>query len=88
MTATGCSGFLGSQTVFDCLRNVSIADFRTAIQASSDIFDFSSLNLAWIPRVDGAFIRDTPQVLVKNGSVANVPFVTGTQRVRQFKAGS
>lgn len=74
---TGCGGYLGNATVFDCLRNVSTADLRSAIQASPDIFDFSSLNLAWMPRVDGVFLADTPQQLVLNGSVADVPFVTG-----------
>ncbi|KZV67209.1 carotenoid ester lipase precursor [Peniophora sp. CONT] len=75
--ATGCGGFLGNVTVFDCLRNVSIADFRSAIQASQDIFDYSSVNLAWMPRLDGVFLTDSPHQLVLNGSVANVPFITG-----------
>lgn len=74
---TGCGGFLGNVTVFDCLRNVSIADFRSAIQASQDIFDYSSVNLAWMPRLDGVFLTDSPHQLVINGSVANVPFITG-----------
>ncbi|KAG5654307.1 hypothetical protein H0H81_004726 [Sphagnurus paluster] len=37
----------------------------------------SSLNLAWIPRADGIFLTDTPQKLVQQGKVANIPFVTG-----------
>ena len=31
----------------------------------------------WTPRVDGVFLQDNPQKLVKAGKVANVPFVTG-----------
>ena len=34
--------------------------------------------LAWIPRADGVFLTDSPQNLVVQGSVANIPFVTGT----------
>ncbi|KIJ08820.1 hypothetical protein PAXINDRAFT_102436 [Paxillus involutus ATCC 200175] len=32
---------------------------------------------AWMPRVDGVFLTDDPQYLVQQGSVADVPFVTG-----------
>ena len=31
----------------------------------------------WTPRVDGVFLRDNPQKLIKAGKIANVPFVTG-----------
>ncbi|KZV67945.1 carotenoid ester lipase precursor [Peniophora sp. CONT] len=74
---TGCGSLLGNVTVFNCLRNVSTADFRSAIQASSSIFDYASLNLAWMPRIDGLFLTDSPHQLVLDGSVANVPFITG-----------
>ena len=47
------------------------------MQASRGIFSYASLDLAWTPRVDGAFLVNTPQNLVLGGSVANVPFVTG-----------
>jgi hypothetical protein len=33
--------------------------------------------LAWLPRTDGVFLTDTPQQLVADGSVANIPIVTG-----------
>lgn len=36
-----------------------------------------SLALAWLPRADGVFLKDDPMKLVQQGSVANVPFVTG-----------
>jgi len=36
-----------------------------------------SLALAWLPRVDGVFLTADPQDLVIQGSVANIPFVTG-----------
>ncbi|KZV69978.1 carotenoid ester lipase precursor [Peniophora sp. CONT] len=76
-TDAGCVDSLGSAAVFDCLRNASIADIRAAIQASQNIFDYASLALPWKPRVDGVFLTDTPQQLVLNGSVADVPFVIG-----------
>ena len=40
-------------------------------------FGSQSLNLAWLPRADGVFLKDDPQKLVELGSIANVPFVSG-----------
>jgi hypothetical protein len=31
----------------------------------------------WTPRIDGVFLQDNPQKLVKAGKVAKIPFVTG-----------
>ncbi|KAI0265657.1 carotenoid ester lipase precursor [Gloeopeniophorella convolvens] len=36
-----------------------------------------SLDEAWLPRADGVFLPDDPQKLVLEGSVANIPFVSG-----------
>ena len=36
-----------------------------------------SLNLAWTPRTDGVFLTDTPQKLVQQGKVANIPYIIG-----------
>ena len=41
-----------------------------------------SLNIPWIPRADGTFIEAPPQQLVLQGSVANIPFVTGNGNVK------
>ena len=76
-TDAGCENSLGSAVVFDCLRNASVADIRFAIQASENLFGYSSVSLPWKPRVDGIFLTDLPQRLVLSGSVADVPFVTG-----------
>ncbi|KZV65482.1 alpha/beta-hydrolase [Peniophora sp. CONT] len=73
----GCIGSVGSIAVFDCLRNASLADIRSAIAKSRTLFDYASLSLAWQPRADGAFLTDNAQRLVLNGSVADVPFVIG-----------
>ncbi|VDB94161.1 unnamed protein product [Peniophora sp. CBMAI 1063] len=76
-TSTGCGNSLGSVAVFDCLRNASILDIRSALQQSRNLFGYSTLSLAWKPRADGVFLTDTPQRLVLNGSWADVPFVIG-----------
>ncbi|VDB87929.1 unnamed protein product [Peniophora sp. CBMAI 1063] len=76
-TDAGCGESLGSAAVFDCLRNASIADIRSAVTASQNIFDYASLDLAWQPRADGTFLTENAQVLVQKGSMADVPFVIG-----------
>jgi acetylcholinesterase len=36
-----------------------------------------SVALAWEPRVDGVFLTHSPQKLVLDGKVADIPFITG-----------
>jgi carboxylesterase type B len=35
------------------------------------------VGLAWLPRVDGVFLTADPQDLIMQGSVADIPFITG-----------
>jgi carboxylesterase type B len=71
---TGCSG---SSDTLQCLRGVPESTLKAAVGKSPGIFAYQSLVLAWLPRVDGVFLKDNPQKLIQQGSVANVPFVTG-----------
>ena len=41
-----------------------------------------STNLVWVPRADGKFLTAPPQELVLRGSVARIPFVTGSKYSR------
>jgi carboxylesterase type B len=43
---------------------------------------FQSLNLAWVPRVDGDFLTDAPTKLMDQGKIANVPFISGMRSHR------
>ncbi|KAM5540835.1 hypothetical protein V8D89_005479 [Ganoderma adspersum] len=72
--ATGCSS---AADTLQCLREVPYATLKKAVDGSPGIFSPQSLRLAWLPRVDGNFLVDAPQKLVQQGSVANIPFVTG-----------
>jgi carboxylesterase type B len=36
-----------------------------------------SVDLVWLPRVDGVFLVDDPQKLLQRGEVARIPFVSG-----------
>jgi len=75
----GCVEYLGSTTVFDCLRNVPIETIRAAINRSPGFLgSYQGLySVAWLPRVDGVFLTALPERLLLEGSVADVPFVTG-----------
>lgn len=74
VAATGC---LGASDTLQCLRGVPEDTLQKAVDATPNIFSYQSLRLAYLPRVDGVFLTDTPQNLVLKGSVANIPFVTG-----------
>ncbi|TFY69725.1 hypothetical protein EVG20_g3020 [Dentipellis fragilis] len=67
----------GSSDTLECLRQVPYSKLKAAMDKSPSILSYQSLKLAWLPRADGVFLKDTPQNLVQQGSVANVPFITG-----------
>ncbi|KAH7885008.1 Alpha/Beta hydrolase protein [Phlebopus sp. FC_14] len=71
---TGCSG---SPDTLQCLREVPYDILLGAVNKSPSISSYQSLKLAWLPRVDGVFLMDDPQHLVQQGSVANIPFISG-----------
>jgi len=74
VNSTGCTN---SSDKLECLRGVSEEQFQAATDLVPSISSMMSLNLAFIPRVDGRFLKDDPQKLVLEGSVAKVPFVNG-----------
>ena len=61
---------MGSIAVFDCLRNASSADVRSAMLSSQSLWDYQSVDLAWQPWADGTFLAADAQQLVLNGSGA------------------
>ncbi|KIY52398.1 alpha/beta-hydrolase [Fistulina hepatica ATCC 64428] len=71
---TGCSG---ASDTLECLRGVSYDTLTDAMNNSPFVFDYQSLSLAWLPRVDGVFLTDLPQQLVADGVIADIPFVNG-----------
>ncbi|KAI9437416.1 Alpha/Beta hydrolase protein [Lactarius psammicola] len=71
---TGCGN---SQDTLECLRRVPYATFKKAMDESPNMFSYQGLILAWLPRVDGVFLTEPPQVAVLRGHVSNVPMITG-----------
>ncbi|KAI0053997.1 alpha beta-hydrolase [Auriscalpium vulgare] len=72
--ATGCQR---SNDTLQCLRSVPYDTLKKASDQSPNFFAYQALVLAWLPRVDGIFLKAPPPELVLQGSVANVPFITG-----------
>ncbi|EIM86204.1 carotenoid ester lipase precursor [Stereum hirsutum FP-91666 SS1] len=72
--ATGCTG---AEDTLQCLRELPFSVLNDASNNTFGIDSFSSLNLAFQPRVDGIFFTEDPQQLVLDGQVADVPFITG-----------
>ncbi|PIL23720.1 hypothetical protein GSI_13470 [Ganoderma sinense ZZ0214-1] len=60
-----------------CLRALPYDTLKLAVDQSPGIISEQSLRLAWLPRVDGRFLTDTPQNLVLQGSIAPIPHVSG-----------
>ncbi|KAH9930418.1 carotenoid ester lipase precursor [Epithele typhae] len=75
---TGCANQMNKLM---CLRSV---DVNTLVQAISDTEGFLSFSAIASPyaavRADGKFVKKPPQKLVLSGSIANVPFVLGSNQ--------
>ncbi|EMD39896.1 hypothetical protein CERSUDRAFT_150639 [Gelatoporia subvermispora B] len=72
---TDCAG---ATDTLGCLRQLPYVTLKAAVDRTPNILSFpQALNLAWVPRADGVFFTDTPQNLVLQGSVANIPFING-----------
>ncbi|KAN0124156.1 Alpha/Beta hydrolase fold [Lactarius tabidus] len=70
----GCSG---SSDTLACLRAAPYDELKAAIDSTPLYSSYQSLALVWLPRVDGVFLVDNPQELLKRGEVARIPFVSG-----------
>ncbi|EMD35624.1 hypothetical protein CERSUDRAFT_157488 [Gelatoporia subvermispora B] len=73
VTAAGCAGAIDT---LQCLREVSYSTLQSAITSTQAAFA-QAQNVPWQPRIDGDFLVDSGANLVQQGSVANVPFISG-----------
>ncbi|KAG9308832.1 Alpha/Beta hydrolase protein [Chiua virens] len=73
VAATECSGFTDT---LQCLREAPYKILLDAMNQSPGILSYQSVDLAWMPRMDGVFLKANPQYLVQQGSVTNIPFIS------------
>ncbi|TFY81862.1 hypothetical protein EWM64_g2152 [Hericium alpestre] len=71
---TACSS---ASDTLECLRQAPYDQLKAAVDQTPAFTLYKSLNLAWMPRVDGVFLKDHPQRLVEQGSVAQLPMING-----------
>ncbi|KAF2100138.1 lipase [Rhizodiscina lignyota] len=76
VAAAGCSS---SGNTLSCLRALDYETFLNATNSPSGILSYSSVALSYLPRPDGTFLTDSPDVLGLAGKFAKVPFIIGDQ---------
>ncbi|KAF8485466.1 carotenoid ester lipase precursor [Gautieria morchelliformis] len=74
VSGTGCSS---APDTLACLRAADYETLLRLMNESQNIFSYQSLHLAWLPRTDGVFLKETPQKLVASGGVAKIPIIVG-----------
>ncbi|KAG8884874.1 hypothetical protein FRB97_003081 [Tulasnella sp. 331] len=70
----GCGS---SKETLQCLREAPYEKLRAFMLSSAGLFEYTSLALAWVPRIDGNFLKEAPMKSVKDTRVARIPFVSG-----------
>jgi acetylcholinesterase len=65
-TSVGCTQS-NTTLQMDCMREVPYNVLKSAINQTPGIFAYSSLNIAYLPLVDGNFLTQNPQELVALG---------------------
>ncbi|KAK2731135.1 sterol esterase precursor [Colletotrichum kahawae] len=78
-TVAGAAGCADSTNTLECLRSVSYETFLKAAASVPSILSFESLALAYVPRPDGVVLRDSPDILARDGRYAAVPMIIGNQ---------
>ncbi|KAL2844819.1 Alpha/Beta hydrolase protein [Aspergillus pseudoustus] len=71
--AGGCAG---QADTLECLRGLDYADFVNAVSAPPGLLSYSGLALSYLPRPDGHILPDSPDVLIREGKYARVPFIS------------
>lgn len=74
--ASGCSGM---PSTLDCLRDLDYNDFLNAVSTPPGLLSYGGVALSYLPRPDGKILPDSPDVLVKQGKYAPIPFIIGDQ---------
>ncbi|KAI0628200.1 carotenoid ester lipase precursor [Trametes polyzona] len=71
-------GCASARDVLQCLRGVPADAITAAMNQTPTFLGFHALNTPFMPHADGVFLKDDPQKLVLQGSIADIPFVIGS----------
>ncbi|KAL7645203.1 UNVERIFIED_CONTAM: hypothetical protein RMT77_003589 [Armadillidium vulgare] len=72
-----CSLDKGTQNYVECMRSI---DVRPLIEFEIKISKSGIMTTTFVPRVDGDFLPDRPEVLIKNGNYNKVNVISGISR--------
>lgn len=75
-TNAGCDG---SSDSLQCLRDLDYAAFLNAANSVPAILGYHGAALSYLPRPDGIFLPDSPDILAKEGKMVQVPIIVGDQ---------
>lgn len=78
-TVVSKAGCAKSANTLECLRALPYEKFLDAANSVPAIFGFNSLALSYLPRPDGTVLKSSPEVALKAGKVAKIPFIVGDQ---------
>ena len=76
-TIVSSAGCANATDTLDCLRHVPLDTLMDAVAPLPNVLGYQGLNFPWAPHADGVFLTAPPQHLVLEGSVANIPVITG-----------
>lgn len=60
-----------------CLRTADYDLIYNAVQQIPNFFSYTSTKVPWYPRPDGTYLKDSPHRLLRQGSVADIPYIIG-----------
>ncbi|KAI0052056.1 sterol esterase [Auriscalpium vulgare] len=74
VAAVGCKS---AKNTLTCLQAAPYPQLMQAINATPSVFNYTALNLAWQPRIDGDLILLNPQTSVSWGLYNKIPLLSG-----------
>lgn len=63
-----------------CLKEVDYELLYNVAQRIPNFFSFTSTKTPWYPRADGTYLLDSPHRLLRQGKVADIPYIIGDMK--------
>ena len=68
-----------SPDTLECLRGLDYDTMLDAVNSQPSLLSYHSVALSYLPRPDGVVLTESPDILLKKGKYARVPFIIGDQ---------
>ena len=65
-----------------CLRMADYNKIYNAVQQIPNFFSYTSTWVPWYPRPDGSYLVASPHTLLREGKVADIPYIIGDMYVQ------